>query len=153
LGLGHPLLPGAPAGRLVLAVPKGQPAPALRLSPGDRRVLAGLERLGGRPDQLGREGQPHQQALEDLAVPCKPPTRSSRWQQEWSSPGASALRTLRSHVDRGQAVTIVGKSLKHLVQTSTNTFRLAARLRCKGMASPLPSAAQVLERTSVKFAV
>ena len=67
--------------------------------------------------------------------------------------GECGLRTLRSHVDRGQAVTIVGKSSKHLVQSSTNTFRLAARLRCKGMASPLPSAAQVLERTSVKFAV
>src|SRR5262249_45285324 len=91
VGLGPPLLRAARGGQLVLAVRRGQPAPAHRLSPGDRRVLAGLERPGGRPDRLVRQGQPHQQALKDLAVPCKPPTRSSRWQQGWSPPVASAL--------------------------------------------------------------
>jgi hypothetical protein len=158
LGLGHPLLPAAPAGRLVPAVPKGRPAPAPRLPPEDRRVLAGLVRLEGQPVQLGLQGQLRQQALADLAGPSKPPARSSRWQQGWSPSVASALppgetRRLRSHVDGGQAATIVGKSSKHLAETSTNTFRLSARLRCKGMSSPAPSAAHVLECTSVKFSV
>ena len=92
-GLGHPLHPAAPGGRLGLAVPKGRPAPALRLSPEDRGVLADLERPGGRPDQLAPEGQLRQQALEDLAVPCKPPTRSSRWQQGWSPTVTSEFGT------------------------------------------------------------
>jgi hypothetical protein len=37
--------------------------------------------------------------------------------------------TLRSHVDCGQAATIVGKSSSHLAQTGTNTFRLRPRTR------------------------
>ena len=55
-GLGHQLLPADPAVRLVQAVPKGQPLPALRLGPEDRWVLAGLARPAGRPDQPDRKG-------------------------------------------------------------------------------------------------
>jgi hypothetical protein len=55
-GLGHQLVPADPAVRLVQAVPKGQPLPALRLGPEDRRVLAGLARPAGRPDQPDRKG-------------------------------------------------------------------------------------------------
>jgi hypothetical protein len=142
LGLGHQHLPAAPAGRLVLVVPKGQPAPALRLSPGDRRVLAGLESPGGRPGQLGPQGQLRQKALEDLAVPSKPPTRSSRWQQGWSAPVASALPGREGHcacmatavkqrqswVNRGVAP--FANQHEHLLQV---------RLRCKGMScAPIP---------------
>jgi hypothetical protein len=90
LGLGHRPAPAAPAVRLVRAVPKGQPGPAPRRRPGDRRVLAGLAPPAGRPGQLGREGPPRQQDRKDPAVPCKPPTRLSRWQQEWSPTVASA---------------------------------------------------------------
>jgi hypothetical protein len=89
--LGHQPTPADLEVRPVPAVPQGRPIPAPRLRPGDRRVLADLVLPGDLPDQRGREGQPHQQALEDLAVPCKPPTLSSRWQQEWSPPVASAL--------------------------------------------------------------
>jgi hypothetical protein len=154
LGLGYPLLPAAPAGRLVPAVLKGQPAPALRLSPEDRRVLAGLVLPEGRPGQLGREGQPHQQVPEVLAVPSKPLTRSSRWQQGWSPSVASAL----PWGDKDTALACRWRSSSdnrgHVVKASCATStRQPARLRCKGMSSPAPSAAHVLECTSVKFSV
>jgi hypothetical protein len=93
LVLGYPLAPAGLAVRPVRAVRKDQPAPARRRAPGDRPVLAGLERLGGRRDQSVRQGQPHQQARKDLAVPCKPPTRSSRWQREWPPTVASEFGT------------------------------------------------------------
>jgi hypothetical protein len=43
--------------------------------------------------RLVRQGQPHQLALKDRAVPCKPPTRSSRWQQKWPPTVASEFGT------------------------------------------------------------
>jgi hypothetical protein len=111
LGLGHQLAPAVPAARLVQAVRKDQLLPARRRGLEDQRALVGLERPGGRPDQRGQEGQPHHQALGDFAVPCKPPTQTSRWQKKWSPAVASAFHTsegstLRWHVDSGQATKI-----------------------------------------------
>jgi hypothetical protein len=125
LGLGHPLLPAAPAGRLVLAVPRGQPAPAPRLGPGDRRVLVGLVRPEGQPDQLGQEGQPAQQALEDPAVPSKPLMRSSRWQQEWSPPVALAPR-------RSIAVKQIARAVAQEIIELPNLTSRGSCGRCSG---------------------